>query len=561
MVKRLSVACVLFILLGVAMPVAAQGPVDVQHSDPTWHAQYWNDLDLGGSPAVEREDANIDFDWGTGSPDGAVGADTFSARWTRTVSVSPGTYDFAVTSDDGIRVWIDGVLLLDRWYDHSVQTFHFSRYLGPEHHHIKVEYYENGGFAVAKLSWTRIEGDTGGWRGEYFNNMTLSGAPALVRYDADVNFDWGSGSPGYGVVADHFSARWTRTLHLSASRYRFSLTIDDGARLWVNGQRVIDEWRDQSPTTFTGEIDLPGGATTIELEYYEDGGGAVAKLSWIPVGPDTGDWDAEYFNNMHLGGSPALTRQDSAVDFDWGTGSPGGGVNHDQFSARWQNTVSVDPGTYRFSVTVDDGARLWVNGHLLIDVWYDQEATTHSADMYLSGGSVTLKLEYYEHGGYAVCRFWWSGGGGAPPAPWVPGGTVIVDDRDAGFVKGGSASGWRYVAEGHNGTLTWTRNNDYARYAYNWARWYPHLQARYYEVFVYIPFRYTTTARARYWVRHANGYTLRIVDQSLNGDRWVSLGTYWFTGSGSDYASLSDVTYEPRVSRLIGFDAVKWEPR
>jgi hypothetical protein len=138
---------------------------------------------------------------------------------------------------------------------------------------------------------------------------------------------------------------------------------------------------------------------------------------------------------------------------------------------------------------------------------------------------------------------------------------VIVDDRDSGMTKGGTPGGWRYVAEGYNGSLTWTRNNDYARYNYNWARWYPHLAARYYEVFVYIPYRYTTTSSARYWVRHAHGYTLRIVNQSTNGDRWVSLGTYRFVGNGTEYVSLSDVTYEPRVSRLVAFDAVKWEPR
>jgi hypothetical protein len=244
------------------------------------------------------------------------------------------------------------------------------------------------------------------------------------------------------------------------------------------------------------------------------------------------------------------------VDHDWGAGSPAPGtINADQFSALWTRTVNLPPQTYRFSLTVDDGARLWVNGHKLIDVWYDQAATTHTADMHLSG-DVTIRLEYYENGGFAVAKLAWDEASGPPP-----GGTVIVDDRDPGFTKGGSASGWRYVAEGYNNSLTWTRNNDYARPNYNWARWYPHLQARYYEVYVFIPYRYTTTSSARYWVRHANGYTLRMVNQSTNGDRWVSLGTYWFTGDGSEYVSLSDVTYEARVSRLIGFDAVKWEPR
>jgi hypothetical protein len=560
MIKRFRLVSAFIILLALAAPVAAQGPIQPQHSDPAWQAQYWDNQDLSGSPVLTRQDANINFDWNTGSPDGAVPAEHFSARWTRTIDVTPGTYRFSVTSDDGIRVWIDGVLLLDEWYDHSAVTFTFTRYLGEGHHVVKAEYYENHGYAVAKLSWTRVEGDTGNWQAEYFNNTTLSGAPALTRHDASINFNWGDGSPGSGVAADLFSARWTRTVNLAADRYRFSLTVDDGARLWVNGQIVINAWRDQPPTTYTGEIDLPGGSTTIELEYYENAGGALVALSWTRIGTGTGDWEAEYFNNTTLIGPPALSRQEVAVDFDWGTGSPApGSVNGDLFSARWERTLTLDPGTYRFFITVDDGARLWINGHKLIDVWHDQAATTHHGDIYLSGGPVTIKMEYYERTGYAVAKLHWEGGDVPPPPP--PGGTVIVDDRDSGFTKGGSAAGWRYVSEGYNGSLTWTRNNDYARSNYNWARWYPSLQPGYYEVYVFIPYRYTTTSSARYWVHHATGYTLRVVNQSTNGDRWVSLGTYRFAGDGSEYVSLSDVTYESRVSRLVAFDAVKWEPR
>ncbi len=433
MVKVSRFAGLVIILLSLATPVAAQGPI-VQHSDPTWQAQYWDNRDLSGDPVLTREDANIDFDWGTGSPGDGVPSDRFSARWTRYIDVTPDTYRFSATSDDGIRVWIDDVLLLDHWYDHPAETFTFDTYLGEGHHLVRVEFYENGGDAVAKLSWTR-----------------------------------------------------------------------------------------------------PGEE------------------------PPTGEWDAQYFNNMTLSGTPALTRKESAVNFDFGTDSPAPGtINADHFSARWTRTVNLSPDMYHFSLTVDDGARLWVNGHRLVDAWYDQAATTYTGDIHLSG-DVTIELEYYENEGMAVAQLSWDGGDTPPPPP--PGGTVIVDDRDPGFTKGGSSSGWRYVAEGYNNSLTWTWNNDYARYNYNWARWYPDLEARYYEVFVFIPYRYTTTFQARYWVRHANGYTLCVVNQSANGDRWVSLGTYRFLGDGSGYVSLADPTYETRLSRLIAFDAVKWEPR
>jgi hypothetical protein len=121
--------------------------------------------------------------------------------------------------------------------------------------------------------------------------------------------------------------------------------------------------------------------------------------------------------------------------------------------------------------------------------------------------------------------------------------------------------GWRIEYEGHDNRLLWTRNNNAAQPNYNWARWYPSLEPGRYEVLVFVPERYTTTANARYWVSHADGYSLQAVNQAAHGDNWVSLGTYRFDGGDDEYVSLSDITFEPRLSRLIAFDAVKWEPR
>jgi hypothetical protein len=96
---------------------------------------------------------------------------------------------------------------------------------------------------------------------------------------------------------------------------------------------------------------------------------------------------------------------------------------------------------------------------------------------------------------------------------------------------------------------------------YNWARWVPVLEPGRYEVLVYIPADQSTTSNAQYWVLHRDGATLRRVDQSANGGRWVSLGTYRFRRLGGEYVSLSDVTNELYLSTRIAFDAVKWVPR
>lgn len=125
-----------------------------------WKGEYYNNKDLSGNPSMVMDDGNgfINFDWGNGSPrrDCGIGADNFSVRWTRTVNFDSGTYRFAVTSDDGFRLYIDDVLKLDRWYDQESTTYTTEVPLTTVNHSIKLEYYENKGGAVVKLSWQAV---------------------------------------------------------------------------------------------------------------------------------------------------------------------------------------------------------------------------------------------------------------------------------------------------------------------------------------------------------------------------------------------------------------------
>lgn len=90
------------------------------------------------------------------------------------------------------------------------------------------------------ISVTSAQQDT--WRGEYYNNRNLQGSPAHVRNDPTIFFDWNDGSPAPGVNNDNFSIRWSRTLNLPAGRYKFYVRTDDGSRLTVNNQRIINKW-------------------------------------------------------------------------------------------------------------------------------------------------------------------------------------------------------------------------------------------------------------------------------------------------------------------------------
>lgn len=127
-----------------------------------------------------------------------------------------------------------------------------------------------------------------------------------------------------------------------------------------------------------------------------------------PPKPPVDAWDGVYFNNKYLEGAPAFTRQDGSINFDWAGGGPGSGVGNDQFSVAWSRTAYFQTGTYRFYATVDDGVRVYVDGHLIIDSWREQPATSYFGDIYLGEGNHALRVEYYEEGGGASVRVWWN---------------------------------------------------------------------------------------------------------------------------------------------------------
>ncbi len=122
------------------------------------------------------------------------------------------------------------------------------------------------------------------WQGEYFNNMKLEGEPVLVREDHEINFDWGFGSPSPEINIDNFSVRWTRKADFPPGLYRFTVMSDDGVRLWVNERLVISAWYDHSQMTFRREMELPGGAVNLRLEYYENDMAALIKCYWERIG-------------------------------------------------------------------------------------------------------------------------------------------------------------------------------------------------------------------------------------------------------------------------------------
>lgn len=283
-------------------------PNSVLPSGSGLKAEYFDDANFT-QLKVTRTDATVNFNWGQRSPDAQIAPDTFSVRWTGQVQAAYSeVYTFYTTGDDGIRLWVNGQQVINGWRDQAATEYAGTVALvAGQKYDLRLEYYENGGDASSKLAWSSARqskqiipqaylyqpissveqpiaiqtGNGNGLKAEYFDNADFTNAK-LTRTDTSVNFDWGRNAPDASMGADTFSVRWTgQILPQFSERYTFHTTGDDGIRLWVNGQQIINGWRDQAATEYTGSISLQAGQKyEIKLEYYENGGDAVAKLAW-----------------------------------------------------------------------------------------------------------------------------------------------------------------------------------------------------------------------------------------------------------------------------------------
>lgn len=141
---------------------------------------------------------------------------------------------------------------------------------------------------------------------------------------------------------------------------------------------------------------------------------------------------AEYFDNPDFTGQ-SVSRTDSTINFDWGRGSPSPLVGSDYFSARWQGTITApQTQTYTIRLTADDGARLWIDGQLLIDSWYSGGAATAQINL-TANQPKGLLVEYREKIGDASIRLEWS----SPSTPWqvIPASSLSTLNRKGAPLK------------------------------------------------------------------------------------------------------------------------------
>ncbi len=198
-----------------------------------------------------------------------------------------------------------------------------------------------------------------GWKGEYFANADVQGQPVVVQDDPQINFNWGAGAPAPGVPPNDYSVRWSRDQFFEQGAYRYSVNVEGGVRLWLDGQLLIDSWRDQGLRLEQADSGpLVQGTHPVRVEFRKRSGNGQIAVSWqlIPQEPPeaviSGPTTGQAGQQLRFSAANSIPPPSgSIVRYEWrfGDGSTATGVQVD--------TVYAQPATYEvlLVVTADNG--------------------------------------------------------------------------------------------------------------------------------------------------------------------------------------------------------------
>lgn len=417
---------------------------------------YYERVDLSGR-AVHRLDETVNFDWETAEPIAGVQKDYFSARWAGQLEAPvSGKFTFHLDADDGARLWLADRLICDAWrVADSTEISGDIELQAGQRYDLRLEYYDNLGPARLRLSWTgpgipksvvprnqlhaaigSKPADTPPTRGllaAYYRRTELDSSSAVTRIDPQLDFTWGENAPVPDVPAQAFSARWSGQVAAQFTEsYTFHVEAGGGAKLWLDGQLVLDQWRDRPGEFYSTVVPLTAGQKyDLRLEHFNTSKDAKLRLLWssasqrkspIPADALTPSRPADagtrkpqhgllgtYFSRPDCSGE-VLKRLDAQVNFDWADKPAAPGVPTEEFSVRWNGQVQAQHSeNYTFHVEADDGVRVWLGDRQIIDEWRQQSTTVVSQPVALNAGQFyPLTIEYYSAKPPAMAKLKWS---------------------------------------------------------------------------------------------------------------------------------------------------------
>ncbi|HEY2994770.1 MAG TPA: PA14 domain-containing protein [Methylomirabilota bacterium] len=239
-------------------------------------AQYFSNIALTPPATRTACETTINNDWGAGGPAG-LPVDNFSVRWTGQFNFAGGSVTFTARADDGIRVFLDGVVIIDQFHDQPATTYTATVNVAAGTHEVKVEYYERGGDAVAQVSW--INNGGGGAQPPTLttltpNNATAGGAAFTLTADGS-NFVSGA------TVLWNGAAR--TTTFVSATRLTASIPASDIAAAGSASVTVRNpDAQTSGPQTFT--ISPSGGGDTIKVIITSPANGSTVRGTvWFTI--------------------------------------------------------------------------------------------------------------------------------------------------------------------------------------------------------------------------------------------------------------------------------------
>lgn len=408
---------------------------------------YYDNSDLTGFIGSGNENV-INFNFGTSSPDSSIGEDTFSARWEGDFTFQAGPYNFSVIGDDGVRLYIDNVLVINKWIPQYPTAYTSNQNMTEGTHRIKLEYYEKTGGAVAKLSWAKIEAPS----------PAPSPTPSVIP----------PSSPSIPPVVPSTPVIPAPTPEPTPTPVIpvIPTPIPEPTPITPTPQPVLTKFTIGQRVTATANIRVRDIGSLVSTILTTENMGALGTVisgpisqggyAWWKINYDSGavGWSTDdflitttlpiqnptptpscpttvpsnsflgcYYNNNNLTNF-VLSRIDNSINFNFGLGSPDVSIGADTFSTRWEGDFVFEAGNYTFSATGDDGIRLYIDNNLVINKWIDQPPTTYTNTYSMSAGTHRIKFESYDSGGGAVAKLSWvkvvSPVTPAPTAPVVP---------------------------------------------------------------------------------------------------------------------------------------------